>query len=197
MYANKDFAQFREADKIVSYLENPSGSVQLNVSLKKKLNLYTQIYSLKLEFKQNSYIVGILKRVNGLTDRQAYSAVSDTEYIFGKVVKINREFENAFMLEASRRNLDLANRTKNPDKISKALEVHKRIVGDEPADSDMPDMSKLQPHTYNIVISPQITTLVNELMSQGAINLSNVIPGKMIETAFKNNQPKEEEQDEH
>lgn len=186
MYANGDFAKFREADKIIAYLKDPSGHTDINASLKRKLHLYTQIYSLKLEFKQNSYIHGILVKVNGLNPRAATNAINETEYIFGKVNKIDAAFEKTFLLEASRKNLELAYRTKDNNKINKALEVHYKIVGEELDETELPDFSKIESHTYNIVMAPEISDMIKNMLSQGAINLSNTIPRTMVERALEN-----------
>ncbi|MCK6649175.1 MAG: hypothetical protein L6Q66_05940 [Bacteroidia bacterium] len=183
MLANKDFSEFREADKIISYLKNPDGKTQLNANLRKKLDRYTAIYSLKLEFKQSSYIVSILKELYGRNERQARADISETEYIFGKVVKIDTAFEKAYLVEACRRNLELAFKTKDTVKISKAIEVHKKVIGDDIPDDNLPDFSKYQQHTYNIVIPPQVADLVKTITASGAINLSDVIPSQMVKHA--------------
>lgn len=186
MHNAKDFSGFREADKIINYLKDPSGKTQLNSTLRKKLDLYTIIYGLRIQFKQNAHIVGILETIHKRSKKQARIDISETEYIFGKVYKIDILFEKAFMLEASRKNLEIAYQTKDNDKISKAIKVHKEIVGDELNEAELPDFSKFESHTYNIVLPPQIVELLKSLLGQGAINLSDLIPGKMLENAFAN-----------
>ena len=149
MYANGDFKEGREADKIIAYLRDPESGVDLNKTLQNKLDLYVQIYNLKLEFNDNKHILGILKKTKPeLTDRKARTAISETEYIFGKVNRVDMAFEKAFLIEASRKNLKLAFASEDTTKISKALEAHKKIIGEEIDESELPDFSKLQPHTY-------------------------------------------------
>ncbi len=178
---SKDLAEFREADKIISYLENPDGPNKLPVILKNKLDRYAAVNQLKMRYKTNSHIVGHLKEFYGRNERQARYDIAETEYIFGKALKINIAFENNFLLEASRKNIELAFLSKDTVKISKALETHKKIVGDEPDLSLIPDFSKFEPHQYNIVVPPEVIQLFMDLMAQGAINLSKLIPSKMLE----------------
>jgi hypothetical protein len=184
MHNANDFSGFREADKIINYLKDPSGKTQLNSTLRKKLDLYTIVYNLRLQFKQNSHIVGILTAIHKRSQKQARIDICETEYIFGKVMKIDVLFEKNFMLEASRKNLEIAYLTKDNDKISKALKVHKEIVGEELSEAEMPDFSKFESHTYNIVLPPQILELIKQLMGQGAINLTSIIPAKMVQHAL-------------
>jgi hypothetical protein len=178
---NKDFTEFRDADKIISYLENPDSPTQLSIKLRKQLDRYVEVNKLKMRYKTNSFIVGILKELYGRNERQARYDIAETEYVFGKVVKINIAFEKAFLIEASRKSIELAFISKDVNKISKALEVHNKIIGEEVDNSLLPDFSKFIPNQYNIVMPTQIIQLIQDMSKQGAINLSEIIPTKMVE----------------
>lgn len=195
MHSAKDFAGFREADKIIAYLEDPTGNYDLNKTLRDKLDYYRMIYNLKLEHKTDKHIMGVLYTIHGLKEKAARKHIRETEYVFSKVVKVNKAFEKAYMLEASRKNMQLAFATKKVDLISKALVVHQKIVGEDEDESMLPDFSKFEAHTYNMVIPKEIIELVQGLMSQGAINLSDVIPSKMVETALGGIEEAEEVED--
>jgi hypothetical protein len=181
---NKDFTEFRDADKIISYLQDPDSKTQLSIKLRKSLDLYRVVYSLKCRYKTDSHIVAILKDLHGLNERQSRYAISETEYIYGRVLKVDALYEKHFLLEASRKNIEIAFLSKSTANISKALEVHKKILGEEIDESTLPDFSKFEAHQYNIVLPPEIIKLVQSMMSAGAINLSTLIPGQMLEKAI-------------
>lgn len=179
----KDFTAFREADKIISYLENPDGKTNITVQLRKQLDRYIAVNALKMRYKTNTHIIGILRELFGRTERQARYDIKETEYIFGVVTKIDHLFETVFLLEASRKNIELAFITKDNIKISKALETHKRIIGEPKDDADMPDFSKFEQHNYNIVLPTEIKEMLQGMMSVGALNLSQLIPQENITAA--------------
>lgn len=177
-------SEFREADKIITYLENPDGEHQITKQLQQKLDRYIAVHALKLRYKTNSFIVGILGETHNRNKRQAMYDIQETEYIFGKVVKINHAFETAFLLEASRKNIELAFITRDNNKISKSLEAHKKIIGDKKDESQLPDFSKFEQHIYNIVIPIQIQNMLLQLSGAGAINLSDFIPSQQLESVM-------------
>jgi hypothetical protein len=183
---SNDFSKVREADLIINYLKDPSAKTELNATMRKKLDLYTAVYNLRLNFKQNSHIVGVLTTIHKRSEKQARIDIAETEYIFGKVLKIDIPFEKAMLLEASKRNVELALLTKDNNKISKAIEVHQKLVGEEPDISELPDFSKFEPHTYNMVMSPQMIEYIMSLLAKGAVNLSKEMPSREVQRVLSN-----------
>lgn len=193
----KVLKEFREADKIISYLENPDSKTELTKKLQKQLDLYRVIYSQKASYKTNLQIVGYLKDMYpDMNDRKARYAIVETEYIYGKVLKVNHVYEIAYLLEASRKNMQLAMATKDVNKITKAILAHKEILGEEIDESKLPDFSKWEANQYNFVLPPELTKLLQGMLLTGAIDLSEVIPSKMIERAMDDIEDAQEVNDE-
>lgn len=180
--STKDFKGFREADIIVSYLIDPEAETTLSVSQKEKLDRYILINALRLRYRKHQDIVRILKMYDR-NERQARTDIAETEYVFGKVLRIDHAFEKSFMLEAGRQNIKIALRTNDTTKISHALKVYSEILGPDEDGSELPDFSKFEQHNYNIVLNPGVSDILLQLVSTGAVDLSKVVPSKLLQKA--------------
>lgn len=179
---HKDFEEFKDADKIISYLQDPDHETEIPKKLQIKLDQYKLIHSLRMRYKKHSQIVNKLKVYYTLNTRQAQTLVADAEYVFGKVLRIDRDFEKAFLIEMSRQSIQHAMASKNSDKISRALITHKELLGEED-DSDLPDFSEFEPRQYTIQLPKGLPEQLMELFQSGAIDLSKAIPSKMLNLA--------------
>ena len=94
MKLSNPLKQLRDADLIVAYINDPDNpDLKISAALKKKLDIYIFVESLKVKYQQHSYIVGQLKLFYHRNERQAYTDIRETEYIFSKVLKINYDIE--------------------------------------------------------------------------------------------------------
>ncbi len=174
-----DFKAMREADAIIEYLGNPDGPQRITFQQQEKLKRYQFIHGLRMRYKDHKYIVGQLL-LKGRTDRQARYDIAEAEYIFGAAINVSREYEMAFLIEMSRKNIRLAMIGKDPTKISKALELHHKLLGEEQDQSTLPDFSKFEQHNYNMVLPDSISGPLKQLLQSGALNLSEILPPKML-----------------
>ncbi len=175
-----DFKIARDADEIIAYLSNPDGPTSISVQQQERLKRYQFIHGLRMRFKDHKFIIGQLK-TKGRNERQARYDIAETEYIFGVAINVSRQYELAYLLEMSRKNISIAMRSKDSQKISKALDTHHKILGPEVDESDIPDFSKFEQHNYNMVLPPAMVKIFLELMKNGALNLSEIIPPNMLQ----------------
>lgn len=180
-----DFKVFTESDKIIAFLNYREEKGSLPAHLKKKMDRYFYIHNLRLRYKQRSYIVGHLEEFYNRTPRQASNDIAEAEYIFGKVNKIDRAYQVSMLIEMSFKNLELAATSKDVNLFTKALELHFKLLGPPVDDSETPDASKWQQHTYNIIMSPNASSAIEEMVSKGAINLDKLLPGKKLQIQAK------------
>lgn len=176
-----DFKGFREADKIISYLNNKDEKSSLPANLKTKLDRYYFIHGLRMRYKQHSYIIGHLFEFFKRTPRQARYDIGEAEYIFGKAIQVSRAYEIAFLLQMSIKSIELAMASKDVKLITMALDMHHKLIGPEEDESQAPDVNKFEQHIYNMILPPNIADLLNQLISAGAIDISKVIPNKMLQ----------------
>lgn len=165
-----------EADQIVAYLQTKD--VDLPEALKTKLERYEFIRDLRGKFSRNSDIIPMVRTKFGISKTQAYKDIHEMEYIFGKSEKSNKDFERAFLLECSRKNIQIAFNSKNTEVITKALLAHAKISGVDTDDGDLPDYSKLEQHNYYINLPDQYIQIIQQLGGSGAVNLDRLIPNK-------------------
>jgi hypothetical protein len=177
----------RDADLITAYMNDPDNpDVQISATLKKRLDTYILIEGLKMKFKQDSYIASHLvyffkqKGVKGYNERKAYYDIKETERIFGKVKRVDYDFTQYTLMEGAKEMVRIALANGDSDKIANALLTAKKILGTKPDDSDMPDMSKIEPHKYVIQLPPGLPELLLQLLEGGNINLSNILPAKLL-----------------
>jgi len=175
----KNLKGFREADQIIAFMED-MGETTLPASVRANYERYCEIHSMLARYKQHSAIIGFLKDRYQRTERQARYDIGETQYIFGKVIQVNRNYEKAYLLELSRKNLELAMNTRNPKLISQAIITHKDLLGPEEVESDAPDFSALEPHRYSIVLPEGLPKILMDLLNSGAIDLSEIIPSSSL-----------------
>lgn len=181
--ATKDFKGFREADEIISYLKGDDSESKLPAALQTKLDRYIIVNNLRLRYRSHNDIIRILYRLYDRNPRQARNDISETEYIFGQMIRIDRAYEKAFLLDAGRRNIKIAERSGDSSKISAAMKIYNDILGPEEDLSDIPDFSKFEQHNYNIVLPPGIADILTQLVSSGSIDLSKMVPSKLLMTS--------------
>jgi hypothetical protein len=182
---HKYMSEFKDADKVIAYLRGEAAD--LPDKIKTKYDMYRFVQSLRMRYKRHSQIIVKLKSYfRDIDTRKAYEVIAETEYVFGKMLRIDREFEKSFMLEVSRRSIEIAVKSGNTDKITKALLAHNEILGPEEDVSDLPDFSAFVQHNYSIQLPPGIYDLLGEMLKAGALDLSKEIPSQMVTAAMAN-----------
>ncbi|MES2590897.1 MAG: hypothetical protein V4608_03345 [Bacteroidota bacterium] len=176
-----EFKQLTEADKIIAFIENKDGKSTLPVNLQKKLERYKFVHGLRLRYKQHSYIIGHLFEFYKRNERQARHDIAEAEYIFGKAINVSIKYERYVLLQISIKNIEIAMLSKDVNLITKALLGHHTLLGKEEDESDMPDASDFQQHTFNMILPDSIADMFKNMISQGAIDLNKIIPNKMLQ----------------
>lgn len=179
------FKEVREADKIISYLKDRGEKSSLPVNLKKKLDRYYFINQLRMRYKQRDYIIGHLLEFHNRNPRQAGHDIAEAEYIFGKAIRVDRQYELSFLIQLSIKSIELAMASKDVKLITMALKMHYELLGPEVDESDVPDASKFEQHIYNMILPPSIADAMKTMISEGAIDLSKMIPPKMLNISAK------------
>lgn len=178
--STQDFKGFRESDKIIAFLADPDQETKLSQKDQERLKLYQMIHGLRQRFKDHKFIIGQLK-LKGRNERQARYDIAEAEYIFGASINVSRQYELAFLIECSRKNISRAFATKDPLKITKALDLHHKLLGPEVDESKLPDFSKFEQHNYNLVLPKEVLLAFTEMISKGALNLSEIVPPAMLQ----------------
>lgn len=177
---------FRESDLIIEYMMNTSKRKKLPAILVKNYERYHLIHSMLLEYKQDQAIITTLVDFHGRTVKQARFDITEARYVFGKSVKIDYDYEKYWSLQVAKRNIEIAIGLKNSTLLTKALEVHDKILGKRVDNSDVPDFSDFEPNTYNIVLPKEMDQeRLMEIASLGAVNLIEGVPASRFKVNTK------------
>jgi hypothetical protein len=180
--STQDFKSFREADVIIDYLRDPNGDTKLTLKQKTKYDRYLFIHGLRMRYKQHKYIISVLgKAPYSRTERQARYDISEAEYIFGKAIDISADYERAFLIDVSRKNIAMAVKSGDSKSLTAAIKAHAEILGEQVDLSMMPDPTKFEQHNYNIVLPPGVEQILKMMVKGGAINLTDIIPPQSID----------------
>jgi DNA-directed RNA polymerase beta' subunit len=178
------YKEYRRADMIIRYLTSPAeANVELSATEKKTLDYCKEIHTLRFNFHKKTDIVALMSKTHGITERQVYNLINETEEIFGKVEGVSKDYERNFLIERSRKNIEIAMQSRNSNNISKALMAHYKIVGLDEFVPEMPDFSKLEQHKYIINLPVNIIDAIKHVVATGAIKLSDVIPPPTPDTS--------------
>lgn len=169
--------EYTEADNIIRYLTSPEdASIELSDREKKRFDILKEIHGYRMRFSRRTEIVNIIMKMHGLKQSQCYALIKDAEYVFGTVETVSKLYERNFLLEASRKNIQIAFASGKSIVISKALKEHYRICGLNEITVEMPDFSALEPNTYNIVLPDDQKEMLIQMMSRGFFKVSDIIP---------------------
>lgn len=184
---HKNMSEFKDADKIISYLQ---GDDQQDISDKLKLRLqqYKLVQSLRMRYKRRAHIIAKLKAYFEIDSREASIIIADAEYVFGKVLRIDRDFEKHYMLEISKKNIEIAIKSGDTVKITKALLAHQSVLGPDPDDKELPDFGMFEAHHYTFQLPKGLPETLQDLLSSGAIDISKLIPSQMLKAATRDAQ---------
>lgn len=174
-------AAHTEADKIIRYLLNPEDpDCDLTESLKKKFDILKSVHSFRMRYYRKTDVIKILQELHNVSERQAYNYMQECEYVFGSTEGVHKAYERNFLLECSRKNIELSMNSRKPDLITKALMAHYRLCGLDEVIIDMPDFSALEPNNYTITLPPAQQVMLQGLLTKGLVNLNDVIPHQDI-----------------
>jgi hypothetical protein len=189
------YKEYRTADNIIRYLLNPNDStVDLTDTEKRKLDLCKKIHGYRCNFKSKRDVAAIIVSMHGVSGRHAYNLINETEYIFGSVEGVAKDYERNFLLECSRKNLQLAFSSRNSAVITKALLAHYKLCGLDEYLPELPDFSKLEQHNYIINLPDQFIEALKVMLKAGSINLQDFIPAPDINSIEEAKEVKDDDE---
>lgn len=181
---NIAFKEYNQADKIIRYLLNPNDkTVELLPTEKQTLDYCRDIHTLRSQFNSKKEIVLMMVSMHGISEGWAYKLIKETEQIFGKTEGVHKDYERNFLVEQSRKNIQLAMNSQNSGAISKALMAHYKIVGLDEFVPDMPDFASLEQHQYMINLPNNVIDLLKGLIKSGNVKFSDIIPPPKYNTS--------------
>ncbi len=179
---NKKNKEFRDADKIIQFLIEPGDdTIDLPEDLKKKYLILKEVHGYRLRFRDKQKIVKLLDRNHNLSERQAYNYINETEYVFGKVGGVDKDYERQFLLTVALRNIQLAIRKQDNKAINSAIITYHMVAGLDKDDSNMPDFSKLEQHIYNITLPATQEKFLKKLLDSGTVDLATILPSEVLQ----------------
>lgn len=178
----KQNKEFRDADKIIQFLIEPGDDTSdLPEELKKKYLILKEVHGYRLRFKSKIKIVKLLQMIHPVSERQAYNYINETEYVFGKVGGVDKDYERQFLLTVALKNISLALKKKDNKAINSAIITYHMVAGLDKDDSNMPDFSKLEQHIYNITLPESQEKFLKKLLESGTVDLAEIIPSEAIQ----------------
>jgi hypothetical protein len=173
--------EYTQADKIIRYLTSPEdSSIDLTQKEKNKLDILKVIHGYRMRYHRKSDIINIIQKMYDIKERQCWNLIQECEYVFGSLEGVNKAYERNFLLECSRKNIELAMISKKSDLISKALREHYLICGLQDINIELPDFSALEPNQYVISIPKEQENALKQLLTKGYLNMADLVPTQNI-----------------
>jgi hypothetical protein len=169
--------EYTQADNIIRYLTAPEDSdIELTDREKKRLDILKEIHAFRMRYNTKADIINIIKKLHNLKQSQCYALVKECEYVFGTLDTVSKNYERSWLLELSRKNIQLAFESRKSEVISRALKEHYIIAGLGEVTVEMPDFSALEPNVYNIVIPDDQKAMLMEMLNKGFFRGSDLVP---------------------
>lgn len=173
--------EYTEADNIIRYLTHPDdNSISLTPSEKTKLDILKFTHGLRMRYSRKIDIVGILCHMHDIKERQAYKYIKECETVFASLEDVNKDYERNFLLEASRKNIEIAFATRKSDLITKALMAHYELCGLREVNIELPDFSALEPSNYIISLPDAQQNLLKKMLQGGNLNFADIMPHQEV-----------------
>ena len=173
--------EYTQADNIIRYLTSPEDeTVHLTEREKKKLDILKEIHGFRMRYTTKTDIVNMIMKLHHLKQSHCYSLIKECEYVFGTIDTVSKLYERNFLLEASRKNIQIAFAAGKSADISRALKEHYMIVGLNEITVEMPDFSALEPNVYNIVLPDDQKAMLMHMLNKGFFKGSDLVPHENI-----------------
>lgn len=170
-----------ECDLIIRYMLSPDDeSITLTDSQKKHYDILKFTHGLRMRYSRKTDVVKMLCHMYNFKDRQAYTYIKECEYVFSSLEDVHKDYERNFILESSRKNIELAMASRNSDLITKALLAHYKFCGLSDVTIDMPNFSALEPNKYIISLPEKQKEMLAKLMTGGSLNFNDLFPHQEV-----------------
>lgn len=160
-------------DRIFTWYEKGDNYVQLTPIEEEQRKRWTACFSLLCSGRSPQRTAKIMSKFFGISESTAHRDVRSAIKLFGDVNKSDKQGLRNLLFEYSMKAFNMAVRTKNIDQMNKAIANMIKVKGLDLEDPDIPDFSKLVPHTYNINLPDNILRGLQLLFTKGDVNLSD------------------------
>ena len=149
-------------------------------------------FALLCKHKLKSIAIKKYVAINKVSDRQAYFDFKNAERVFTPIQKYNKEFIRLVIIESCMRDIQesekRAKKAQSSSEWSTIMQIkdraEKRIIkasGLDQYDPNLPDFSKLQPHTYDIKLPEKVKNLFKNMIGKGVVDITALSKNLAVE----------------
>lgn len=138
-----------ELDNILGYMSGQSK--EISSDSERRIERFSFIYSLLMEYKPDKFIVEEVMKRFAIKKSQAYKDISDTRYVYGSYMTIDKGFEIYQQLQECARAMRWAIEDKDTKSLVKAIEAKTKILALIPDDKEIP-WDKIAPSNYFMIL---------------------------------------------
>ncbi len=165
------------ADKIIRYMLQPDDeTIELTDVEKKRYDILKFTHGLRMRYGRKNDVVKMLCHMYDIKDRQAYNYIKECEHVFSSLEDVNKDYERNFILDASRKNIELAMASRKSEIITMALRAHYEFCGLRDVTIDLPDFSALEPSQIIISLPKGQQVMLKSMMNDGALDFEKLFP---------------------
>lgn len=161
-------------DKLKAHLQGHETALVLNEEEKRLLERWEAAFMMLKEHKNTADVRDMLVNTQGISRASAYSDIKNCQRLFGDVFKSNKDSLRHIITETANRLIMKAEMDGDTATVIAALNIIGRYNGLDQDDADLPDFSKLEPHTYIMNVSVEVSNFLLLMTQQGAVNLSDI-----------------------
>jgi len=161
-------------EAIIAYLRDPDSDIEnLSYKQKKLLDYYTDAYTVMRNYNSVPDAINILirlseKRGEKISRSTARRYIYDAMDVFGYSSKIKREGIQHYATEVMRDAIAMAKEQKDPKTMIMGAEKIAALNG---ADELEFNFDMLEPHIIQILLDPEVLSLLKMITSKGSVNL--------------------------
>lgn len=173
----KLLAKVSQYERIVAYMANPEAELsELSEKDKEVLDRWMEAFTMQRNYKSTADAAALLmKRFPGLSRAQAYRDCSNSVSLFGDISTSTKDGIKHLTSEMVKDAFNIARLKNNEDGMIKAALAIAKINGVNVTDPDLPDFSKLEPHTYVLGLPDTLIKVLTEMAKGGKMDLTQVV----------------------
>lgn len=164
-------------DKIVAYLKNPDAEASdLTLKEQQMLDRWNEAFTLLRNYNSTADAAAILmKRFPGISRATAYRDCAAAISLFGDISRSTKDGIKHLTTEISLDAINIARIKNNEDSMLKGAKIIADINGVNTTDPDLPDFSRLEPHTYVLGMPEEFVSVMKQMISGGKIDLTQMV----------------------
>lgn len=173
----KLLGKISQYEKIIAFMRDPTGDESgLTNHDKEVISRWNEAWTLIRNYHSTADAAAILmKRFPGLSRATAYRDCSDAISLFGDISKSTKEGIRHLTTEMVRDSVNIARLKDNEDGIRQGAVAIAKINGVNDNDPDLPDLSLLEPNTYEFALPDNVMQLLQTMVGGGRIDLTEMM----------------------